>query len=67
MISCERKCIGYSLWRDISNVERSITSTMNDSFLPTTDRDLSITTHLAEGNRMKSEYQQLLHLMSYES
>ena len=67
MIFHERKRIGYSLWRDISNVEQSLTSTMHCYFLPTTDRDLSIKAHLEEGRSMENAFQQLIHLMSYET
>ena len=67
MISNERKRIESSLWKDIWTIERSIESTMDCSYLPTTNRDLSIKAHLEEGRRMENKFQQLLHLMRYES
>ena len=57
-----RLLIGMNLSRDCYRLEDSITSTMTNYFLPTTDRDLSIKAHLAEARGM-SKYQKLLHLM----
>ena len=59
--------IFYERKRILGNVEQSLTSTMHSYFLPTTDRDMSIKAHLVESRCMENEFQQLLHLMSYET